>query len=143
MIYIAHRGNISGPEPANENKPQYINKALDLGFNIEIDVWYKQGWFLGHDQPEFKINENFLLNQFFWCHAKNFEALNRLLKIGANCFWHESDDFTLTSSGIIWTYPHKQVNNNSIIVCQNFEQTVKYSNMQIFGVCSDYVGDLK
>lgn len=144
MILISHRGNISGAYPESENSPPYIVKALDMGFQVEIDVWHFDGvFYLGHDKPQYKVRESFLMNDDFWCHAKNFEALTRLLKIDVNCFWHESDDFTLTSNKKIWTYPNKQVNENSIIVCKNIEETVKYSNMQIFGICSDFVGDLK
>ena len=38
MILIAHRGNIDGPNPEMENNPQYIDKAIDSGYNVEIDV---------------------------------------------------------------------------------------------------------
>ena len=37
MIFISHRGNIYGPEISNENSPNYIQKALDLDLNVEID----------------------------------------------------------------------------------------------------------
>ena len=144
MILISHRGNISGAHPEDENSPLYIVKALDMGYQVEIDVWLIDGaFYLGHDEPQYKIRESFLMNNSFWCHAKNLEALSRLIKLDVNCFWHENDDFTLTSNRKIWTYPNKQVNENSVIVCKNIEETIKYSNMQIFGICSDFVGDLK
>ena len=38
MIFIAHRGNLSGPQPENENKLAYIQAALDKGFSVEVDV---------------------------------------------------------------------------------------------------------
>ena len=84
-----------------------------------------------------------MLNQFFWCHAKNFEALNRLLKIRANCFWHENDEYTLTSNNKIWTFPEKRVTINSIIVCHTKQETKKMSKKDIYGICSDYVGEIK
>ena len=40
MEIIAHRGNLNGPQPENENNPEYINSALELGFSAEIDVWW-------------------------------------------------------------------------------------------------------
>ena len=140
MILISHRGNITGSEPANENKPEYINKALDLGFEVEIDVWYKNGWFLGHDKPEYKINQEFLSNKLLWCHAKNLSALAEMLKCDAHCFWHEEDDYTLTSKGIVWTYPSKPVCKQSVIVCKTKEEAIRMSSREILGVCSDYVG---
>lgn len=33
-----------------------------------------------------------------------------------NCFWHQEDDYALTSSGYIWTYPDKLLTDKSIIV---------------------------
>ena len=37
MFFISHRGNISGPNKEYENKPEYIKKALTMGFDCEID----------------------------------------------------------------------------------------------------------
>ena len=38
MLLIAHRGNINGPDKAKENHPDYINKAIEAGYNVEIDI---------------------------------------------------------------------------------------------------------
>lgn len=144
MILISHRGNVKGPRPELENNPDYIIKAVEMGFQVEIDVWrVEDTLYLGHDAPEYKIRESFLMNYNFWCHAKNLEALSWLLSNVPECFWHENDDFTLTSSNKIWTYPNKQVEQDSVIVCKNYDDTVKSSKLQIFGICSDFVGDLK
>ena len=143
MILISHRGNTNGSFPELENNPGYIVKTIDAGFQVEIDVWcVEDTFYLGHDAPQYKIQESFLMNDDLWCHAKNFEALRRLLKINAKCFWHENDDFTLTSTNNIWTFPNKQVEQNSIIVCKNIDETKKYSKLNIFGICSDFVGEL-
>ena len=56
MRLIAHRGNITGPDPSRENHPDYIRQAIDLGYNVEIDVWRIGGKFiLGHDEPQYEI----------------------------------------------------------------------------------------
>ena len=47
MIYISHRGNLTGPNKKWENNPEYIRKALDDGFNVEIG---------SHDMGPFKKN---------------------------------------------------------------------------------------
>ena len=39
MIIIAHRGNINGPSSL-ANHPLQIKRALDAGFDAEIDVWW-------------------------------------------------------------------------------------------------------
>ena len=38
MILIAHRGNVSGPNPEMENNPLYIDRALEKGYDVEIDI---------------------------------------------------------------------------------------------------------
>ena len=66
MILISHRGNISGPNLDKENRPEYIQQALNEGYNVEVDVWYQdQGWFLGHDKPQHLINIEYLKNLNF------------------------------------------------------------------------------
>ena len=60
MFYISHRGNIFGPNKIEENKIEYINHAVKLGFDVEIDVWfYKNNYYLGHDEPLYKVKKIF------------------------------------------------------------------------------------
>jgi glycerophosphoryl diester phosphodiesterase len=40
MKLIAHRGNTEGPNPLEENKPEYIEEAIENGFDVEIDIWF-------------------------------------------------------------------------------------------------------
>jgi hypothetical protein len=39
MILIAHRGNLNGPNPEHENKPEYLLNAINKGYNVETDLW--------------------------------------------------------------------------------------------------------
>ena len=39
-----------------------------------------------------------------------------LEKIKSNYFWHQNDDYTITSKGYIWAYPGKKLNKNAIYV---------------------------
>src|SRR3989338_9472892 len=105
MILIAHRGNFDGSNPAMENNPDYIGEALRMGYQVEIDVRFIDNVFLlGHDKPQYRVEEDFLENEKLWCHAKNYEALERMLKNkNIHCFWHQEYDFTLPSRGFIWT----------------------------------------
>ena len=139
MIVISHRGNISGPDKKNENHPDQIKKAHNLGFDVEIDVWWDSGKFiLGHDNPEYEIPESFLKEQYLWCHAKNIDALNKMITLGAHCFWHQEDDFTLTSRGYIWTYPRKILTKKSICVMPELSKYRKEEFNLAFGVCTDF-----
>ena len=36
MIFISHRGNCFGPNKNEENSPDYINKALNLGLSFYV-----------------------------------------------------------------------------------------------------------
>tara|TARA_R100000805_G_C3557261_1_gene67241 strand:+ start:268 stop:708 length:441 start_codon:yes stop_codon:yes gene_type:complete len=143
MLLISHRGNIFGINKEKENSPKQIEYVIKQGFDVEIDVWsYDFRWFLGHDYPEYEVNFNFIYDNSknLWCHAKNLEALHSMCNSGIRCFWHENDDFTLTSDNKIWTYPLKNVTENSIIVCRNVFETKRYYRQKIHGICSDFVG---
>ena len=137
MFLISHRGNINGANPIEENSINYILKAIDLGYNVEIDVWFvNNSFYLGHDKPQYKVNHDFLINEKLWCHAKNINALIEMSKYCIHYFWHDKDDFTLTSKNYIWAYPSRKINKNTIIVLPEIH------NVNLFeckGVCSDYI----
>lgn len=144
MKLIAHRGNINGPS-SDENNPQLIEDVLAQGYDAEIDVHFVNGTFwLGHDEPVYKIDVEFLKRDGLWCHAKNFGALIALKTINIkNFFWHENDAFTLTSSGYIWTYPGQPLLGSSIAVMPETVMDDILSLPQVYGVCSDYVSKFK
>jgi len=133
MILIAHRGNVSGSSEY-ENHPDYIEEALKLGYDCEVDVWRKDDeYWLGHDEPVYDIGKSFLQNNKLWCHAKNLEALDTMLNDNIHCFWHEEDNFTLTSKRYIWTYPSKPVCSKSVVV--DLSNTTEVEGC--YGICSD------
>jgi len=78
MILISHRGNTSAKRKELENSPTYVKQALHLGYDVEIDVWYDNGWWLGHDEPQYKVDMNFLEDRRFWIHCKNLQALTQI-----------------------------------------------------------------
>jgi len=142
MIKIAHRGNTNGPNPEKENSPSYILGAIDKGFDCEIDLWKTdEGLFLGHDGPDYEISETFLFDfsSKLWIHCKNLDALGLVVnaKNRLNGFWHQSDSYTLTTSGHIWTFPDKPTCSRSILVILKtwHEENLK---SPIAGVCSDF-----
>ena len=143
MRLISHRGNLDGKIHENENNPLYIERALHRGFEVEIDVWLDGGeWYLGHDGPTHKINFDYLKNDKFWCHAKNIEALNGMTGYAdIHYFWHQEDNFTLTSRNFIWTYPGKKLTENSISVLPelNNDNDLTMLPKNIVGICSDYI----
>lgn len=142
--YISHRGNLDGRIINSENSPDYVSNALSQGYEIEIDVWFVNGsFYLGHDEPLYLVTERFLENEKLWCHAKNEEAFHKMLSNNKiHSFWHQTDDYTLTSKGILWVFPGKKVYENSIWVLP--EKTI-FKNIMIncLGICSDYISKYK
>jgi hypothetical protein len=151
MKLIAHRGNICGPNPLNENNPQYIDDAIKLCYDVEVDVWFKNDKiYLGHDQPQYCVSMNWLYSKKnkLWIHCKNLKSLEFFINNTEdfNYFWHQEDYYTLTSKNYIWTYPGNSLVKKSIIVMpewnislENFLDIKKYD---CYGVCSDYVQKL-
>lgn len=139
MKYIAHRANVSGQNKYSENNPSQILNSINLGFDVEIDVWkINCDFFLGHDMPQYRVDMGFLKTTGLWCHAKNNLALESLLLVpGINCFWHENDKYTITSHGFIWVYPGMPLVQGSIAV---MPESVNYSISDLsicYGVCTD------
>jgi len=134
MILISHRGNLNGPSK-EENHPEHIIKAVNAGFDVEIDVWViNNDYFLGHDEPRYKTNVDFLSNDRFWCHAKNADALCKMIEDSIHCFWHANDDASITSRGHIWCNPGKHF-KNSIMV--DFGAPRDLDPSEIKGICTD------
>lgn len=117
-------------------------KSLELGFDAEVDVWLMGGrlW-SGHGAAKYLLSNDFINNKLVidhvWFHCKNLEALDYFINsdIEYKYFWHQNDNYALTSNGIIWTYPGKPVTPNCIIV--DFNNDGVY-DIQPYGICSDY-----
>jgi hypothetical protein len=145
MILISHRGNINGRIKEAENKPDYIEDAIKLGYDVEIDIWVIEGTFyLGHDEPQYGIILDWLYERKdkLWIHCKNIRAIEtfNFLPEMYNYFWHQEDTVTLTSKNFIWAYPGKQSINRSIAVMPElFNDNID----TCLGVCSDYIQNYK
>ena len=143
MRLISHRGNVDGKYPQYENLPEYVDKALDLGYDVEVDVWYiSESLFLGHDKAEYTITLDWLLDRSenLWIHCKNHEALEYLSETNLHYFWHDSDDVTITSKGIIWSHPKIKPIKKSVAVLPELND---WDLNYCLGVCSDSIMDYK
>lgn len=134
MKLISHRGNVNGIKLETENKPEYI---VDIPYDVEIDVWYVNDWYLGHDYPQYRVNYEFLSNKKFWIHAKNHLAIAQLIKSDLRYFWHETDQLTLTSKNDIWTFPGKTLIPGAIAVLPEMFPT--WDITLAGGICSDFI----
>ena len=137
MKLIAHRGNIFGPNPLEENNPEYIETAIADGYDVEIDVrWEDYQFYLGHDEPQYYVPMTWLVKRKdkLWIHCKDFKSLDIFSNntIDFNFFWHEEDKFTLTSKGYIWTYPGQSYCSNSVIVMPEVFDLQNIQRFKIF-----------
>jgi hypothetical protein len=145
LIKIAHRGNVDGPSEA-ENQPAYILDAIAQGYDVEVDIWFVGGtlW-LGHDYAQYQIDYTFLskIADKSWFHCKNKEALSyfRDSLSSLNYFWHESDKYTLTSTGYIWVYPGESAPDRGVIVDLDLSNLEAYKHTA-YAVCTDYPSKL-
>jgi hypothetical protein len=143
MILISHRGNINGKFPSLENEPTYIDLAIKKGYHVEVDLWIKdQLPHLGHDEPSYGIDKSWLTERKndLWIHCKNREAINFCVENDLHFFWHNVDDYTITSKGYIWAYPDKEATINCIAVLPERDNTdVK----NFVGICSDFIDTYK
>lgn len=139
-MFISHRGNLNGPNPDLENRPEYIIDTLSKGYDVEIDVWcLKDRYYLGHDLPQYKIQLEFLLQDRLWLHCKNNTAFQKLLDMETNCFFHSDDLVVLTGFGYKWYHEDSldmdiKYDNKSIVAIPNQQTKIGEIN-----ICSDYL----
>jgi hypothetical protein len=141
VIKIAHRGNYKGKNVARENRIDYIEEAIAAGYDVEIDVRYiKDEFWLGHDEPQERIDVSFLERGSIWTHAKNLEAHVQLWhNPKVQVFWHDADPFTFTSKGIKWVGPGSST-FDGIMVMPDYHTVMELtSGMSVLplGICAD------
>ncbi len=141
MNWIAHRGNMNGPDETRENTIAYAIEAIKTGFQVEVDVHYQHNnLYLGHDYFNELVSLAFLAHPMLWCHAKTIKTFNYLLSFPqVHCFFHDADDVALTSRGFLWTFPGKPLTDRSVCVMPEKNDQDPFK-IQCYACCSDYVG---
>ena len=143
MIFISHRGNIEGAYPFRENSPDYIDEAIKAGYEVEVDIRYKEGsLFLGHDSPQYPTSLRWLLRRKhnLWLHIKDYNSLSIIEGHDLRYFWHQNDDFTLTSNGYIWSHDFKnKMTQRCIVPLLSLSEVEEYTQRDFYAVCSDYI----
>jgi hypothetical protein len=139
MKLISHRGNLEGSIKEMENHPNYIDKALSLGFDAEIDIHVtNQDIYLGHDSGQYLINLNWLFERrdMIWIHCKNIQAIELMYNSDLHFFWHQNDTLTVTSKKFIWAFPGNQPIENSVAVMPEiYDDNIN----SCIGICSDFI----
>ena len=149
MILISHRGNIDSIIIKRENTQSYIQDAIDLGYDVEIDVWYvdflvhkSSPFWLGHDEPQCEVEVDWLLDRKdkLWVHCKNFEALTKLVETELRVFYHKEEEYTIISDKHIWAHNLKSIDDKCIIPLLSKNELENWKQVKVHGICSDYIG---
>lgn len=141
-LIISHRGNLNGPNSCLENSFNDLKRILEYyGFGVEVDIWCMGSeFYTGHDEPKYHLSDSqfeYLLNsKDILFHAKNLEALEQLLIGKPHVFWHQRDDFTLSSRNFIITYPGQPLTYNSIVM--HPERYTLTALKSVYAICTDY-----
>jgi len=144
MKIISHRGNITGIVPEKENRPSYIDSAIQLGYDVEVDLRFKDNKFwLGHDYPQYLIDMKWmsLRKDNLWFHCKDIESALELSKHnGFKYFCHSNDEYVLVSTGHLWVHNlNGIINQNCIIPLLDEATIINYKNSTPYAVCTDFI----
>jgi glycerophosphoryl diester phosphodiesterase len=151
---IAHRGVVDGDYSGKENTIDSIISCLRSGYEVEVDVTFKDGvLYLGHDEPQEKLTDLWLAMRSqttwipysgIWYHCKDSGSMDYFKREGIhNYFFHDLDGFTITSKGHFWTadligcYPV-----DTFVVAKTFEDTMSQIGTNCAGICSPFVGKI-
>lgn len=142
MRIYSHRGNTAGIG-SDENKPEKLAEVAQKFF-VEIDVWFSSGdYYLGHDEPRYKVDKFFLFNEKFLLHAKNPEAFFGLSKYKQlEVFFQHGDAIAVSTHGHQIT--HSDISDESfegqksrILVSPNAKKITHWQE-RCFGLVTDY-----
>lgn len=149
MKIISHRGNICGPVPEKENRPSYIDSAIQLGYEVEVDLRYINNEFwLGHDFGQYKIELSWMepRKNMLWFHCKDVDSALELTKLnkGYKFFCHSNDPYVITSVDKFWVHDLKgKIDKNCIIPLLSENDIICYTNQTPYAVCTDFVNLVK
>jgi len=143
---ISHRGNLNGPNPNEENKFEYLLKAFQLGYIVELDLWKVNGkLYLGHDSPQYELDETIFINSKLLnnslIHCKNSDSLKYMISLNLNleCFAHQEDDYAFTNKGTLLIHPNtKDVIKEGIIMMPERGSFTENDIKNVYALCTDY-----
>lgn len=145
MKLISHRGNINGTISSEENKPSYIDCAIQSGYDVEIDVRFiNNQFYLGHDNPDYIVNDVWILERRdnLLIHCKDLDSVCEFKRRGwdLKCFCHVADPYVLTSDGYVWIHDLTlNLNDRCIIPLITMDDVRLYNKGIVYAVCTDVV----
>lgn len=151
--FVSHRGNLSGPLPARENDPKYVEEAFSCCDSVEVDVrMVGDKLFLGHDYPQYPVTAAWINEHHakLLLHLKDIRSLKFILRHGLrhwHYFCHAGDAFTHTSHGLLWLHDISlEPDHSTIVPLMTRDLVLAYPHRNILAICSDFAvnehGDL-
>lgn len=141
--YISNRGNLTGMNSYKENSPDYIQIAIDSGFDCVVDVSYMEGVvYFGTANHLYIVDLEFIAknNEKLWLRCANPQTLQYFFSLNnqIKCIMFLLNE-QLTSNQTLWlsSYNDIQSYNQIIIVMPEWSNWKTYSNA--LGVCSNYI----
>lgn len=152
MRFISNCGNTTGPDLAQENMPEYVQKALDQDFHVVVDVWIvptedttKFQLSLGANSPQYPVPLELLQNEKVIARCKNLQTLQILMDNKVHCVL-DSTSTQLTTQNLIWNGPGvRQIVPNTIVNMPEI-LTTNYAGILPSikeGICSNYIGEIR
>jgi hypothetical protein len=147
MLYISNRGNLAGPDLANENSVAYVNATLARGYHVAVDAWLvknQDGSFqpaLGELQPQYPVNIEFLQNPKLIARVKDITTFQILTDSKVHCVLANTGN-TLTSAGLIWTPKGSRIVTRSSVLNMPewFTNNMKdLAPIKCAGICSNFI----
>ena len=144
MNFIAHRGNLEGPNSPYENQFDYLKNAFDACGRVEVDIQTHNGeLYLGHDDPQELVTHDiieFLKRPGVYCHSKDTTSIPKLLTHECHTFFHQTDPVVFTSRGFIWCFPGVYVSDiqKSIWLDMYWKPLPQEMKRSCFAVCGDF-----
>lgn len=139
MLLISHRGNLEFPDPTKENTIVQIEKAIKLGFDVEIDIWKDgENLLLGHDIGLNIVNMEWILKNKdkLWIHCKHLEVFKFLdTKYDLNLFVHDTESVVITTKGHRWYYPGNDSSGGICVLPEKFNKPIPNGTI---GICTDF-----
>lgn len=146
-LLISHRGNTNGINREKENSLEYIQEALNKEFFVMVDVFLigDKHLALGCDSPQYPTTIDFLKNNNIICKAKSIECFDFLLTNQIHSFYHNHDDCSLTSGGLIWTRPGNNITERCIFTMPEWimNDITEIKDLECAGICSDKIELIK
>lgn len=144
MILISHRGNIFGADPRYENSPEQIRRAYHSGYYCEVDIRLNTDGklVLGHDLGTYDYEdiEDYIKERLYH-HCKDVKTYMYFKEKLSNrvYFFHESDEITLVSNGMVWAHPNcEDVENKICLLLANIPSQAR-NIRKASGFCFDNV----